>query len=165
MTTKEYNDCVKQNSDDLYRFALRYTGDSATSKDAVQDCFVSLWEQRDGIETNTVKGWLLRVLYRRLVDRHRHIAIERNAMQAMAQEEIDNRQHLGFELHDAMQHALNQLPDIQRQLVLLKDLEGYDYKEMTSITGLTEQQVGVYLFRARKMLKEILIKQNDVITQ
>ena len=55
-----------------------------------------------------------------------------------------------------MQKALNQLPEVQRQLILMKDLEGYEYKEMSDITGLTEQQVGVYLFRARKTMKKLL---------
>ena len=45
MTTKDYNDCVKHYSDDLYRFALRYTGISEDSEDAVQDAFVVLWEK------------------------------------------------------------------------------------------------------------------------
>ena len=55
MTTKEYNDCVNRYSDDLYRFALRYTGDSDDSQDAVQDCFLTLWEKREETRQDTTR--------------------------------------------------------------------------------------------------------------
>ena len=156
MTTKDYNDCVKLYSDDLYRFALRYTGDGGDSEDAVQDTFVVLWERRNNVEKTDAKGFLIRTLYRKLVDRHRHENTERNAHERLKPSQEDYNQHYDFELRDTLQKALNQLPDIQRQLVLLKDLEGYSYEEMSEMTGLSEQQVGVYLFRARKTLKKLL---------
>lgn len=153
MTTKEYNHCVRHLGDDLYRFALRYANFSAAAEDAVQDVFADLWERRSEVEAAGAKGWLIRVLYRRLVDMHRHDEVVRNAQ--VAQEEA-YRQHENFELKDVLAHALATLPEQQRMLVLLRDLEGYEYAEMAQITGLSEQQVGVYLFRARKQLKKQL---------
>ena len=153
MTTKEYNHCVRHLGDDLYRFALRYANLSAAAEDAVQDVFADLWERRSEVEDAGAKGWLIRALYRRLVDMHRHEEVVRNAQ--VAQEEA-YRQHETFELKDALAHALATLPEQQRMLVLLRDLEGYEYAEMAQITGLSEQQVGVYLFRARKQLKKQL---------
>ena len=156
MTPSEYNDNVYKHSDSLYRFALRYTGDSQESEDCVQDCFVLLWEHRDEIEANGAKGYLMRVMYRKLVDMHRHKVVERDVKKELTPKQEDYNHHHDFELHDAIQKALNQLPDIQRQLILMKDLEGYDYHEISNITGLSEQQVGVYLYRARKTMKTLL---------
>lgn len=153
MTTKEYNHCVRHLGDDLYRFALRYANLSAAAEDAVQDVFADLWERRSEVESEGARGWLVRALYRRLVDMHRHEEVVRNAQ--VAQEEA-YRQHENFELKDALAHALATLPEQQRMLVLLRDLEGYEYAEMAQMTGLSEQQVGVYLFRARKQLKKQL---------
>lgn len=153
MTTKEYNHCVRHLGDDLYRFALRYANLSAAAEDAVQDVFADLWERRSEVESEGARGWLIRALYRRLVDMHRHDEVVRNAQ--VAQEEA-YRQHEDFELKDALAHALTTLPEQQRMLVLLRDLEGYEYAEMAQMTGLSEQQVGVYLFRARKQLKKQL---------
>lgn len=153
MTTKEYNHCVRHLGDDLYRFALRYANLSAAAEDAVQDVFADLWERRSEVEAEGARGWLIRALYRRLVDMHRHDEVVRNAQ--VAQEEA-YRQHENFELKDALAHALATLPEQQRMLVLLRDLEGYEYAEMAQMTGLSEQQVGVYLFRARKQLKKQL---------
>lgn len=153
MTTKEYNHCVRHLGDDLYRFALRYANLSAAAEDAVQDVFADLWERRSEVESEGARGWLIRALYRRLVDMHRHDEVVRNAQVA---QENEYRQHEDFELKDALAHALATLPEQQRMLVLLRDLEGYEYAEMAQMTGLSEQQVGVYLFRARKQLKKQL---------
>ncbi|MBQ3789134.1 MAG: sigma-70 family RNA polymerase sigma factor [Bacteroidales bacterium] len=153
MTTKEYNHCVRHLGDDLYRFALRYANLSAAAEDAVQDVFADLWERRSEVEAEGARGWLIRALYRRLVDMHRHEEVVRNAQVA---QENEYRQHENFELKDALAHALATLPEQQRMLVLLRDLEGYEYAEMAQMTGLSEQQVGVYLFRARKQLKKQL---------
>jgi RNA polymerase sigma-70 factor (ECF subfamily) len=153
MTTKEYNHCVRHLGDDLYRFALRYANFSAAAEDAVQDVFADLWERRSEVESEGARGWLIRALYRRLVDMHRHEEVVRNAQVA---QENEYRQHETFELKDALAHALATLPEQQRMLVLLRDLEGYEYAEMAQMTGLSEQQVGVYLFRARKQLKKQL---------
>ena len=160
MTTREYNDCVKLFSDDLYRFALRYSGDGDMSHDTVQDAFVILWERHSELKFKGIKGYLIRTLYRLLVNSHRHEVVCRNARDNLLPEQEDYEQHHNFELHDTMQNALNQLPEIQRQLLLLKDLEGYEYSEMAEMTGISEQQVAVYLFRARKKMRELLKTEN-----
>jgi len=48
------------------------------------------------------------------------------------------------------------LPEIQRSVVLLRDYEGYSYNEIAEITGLSESQVKVYIFRARTFLKNYI---------
>ncbi len=155
MTIREYNECVRRHGDDLYRFALRYAGEQLAAEDAVQDTFVLLWEQREEVKNDKVKGWLIRILYRRLVDEHRRNNVK-SKVECWEWKEDSWRQHEGFELHDALQQALNQLPEQQRILLLMRDLEGYDYAEMASQTGISVDQVGVYLFRARKTMKKLM---------
>lgn len=157
MTVAEYNHSVRQMSDDLYRFALRYCSVSSDAEDAVQDVFVTLWERRDEVRVSGVKGYLIRLLYRRLVDMHRHDEVVRRVGSEVWKMDTGERKtEIAFELHDALSQALGQLPEQQRALVLLRDLEGYEYGEMAVMTGLSEQQVGVYLYRARKTLKKLL---------
>ena len=61
-----------------------------------------------------------------------------------------------FELKELIDKSLDQLPEIQKSIILLRDLEGYDYKEIGEILGLNESQVKVYLFRGRQKIKETL---------
>lgn len=62
------------------------------------------------------------------------------------------------EAKDIVNIAMAQLPQTDRDLIVLRDLEGYDYKEIAQITGLSDNQVKVYLFRARKKMKSLLEK-------
>ena len=59
-----------------------------------------------------------------------------------------------FELKEIIDKALNELPEQHKTILLLRDYEGYNYKEIGEIMKLNESQVKVYLFRARKKVKE-----------
>ncbi len=62
-----------------------------------------------------------------------------------------------------IEKALARLNDIQRSLVMLKDYEGYSYKEIGAITGLSASQVKVYLHRARLSLRDFMVRKENVI--
>jgi len=68
-----------------------------------------------------------------------------------------------FDIHEILNNGLNELSEIQRNVVLLRDYEGYSYQEIGEMTDLSEQQVKVYIFRARKFLKEYIGKIEAVI--
>ena len=61
-----------------------------------------------------------------------------------------------FEMKEVIEKALSQLPPVQKSIILLRDLEGYNYKEIGEILELSEAQVKVYLFRARNKIKKQL---------
>ena len=67
------------------------------------------------------------------------------------------------DIKSVLSEALNKLPDIQKSVILLRDYEGYVYKEIGKITDLTESQVKVYIFRARAFLKNYIGKLEVVI--
>ena len=161
MSEQEYTLTAKQCREALYRFAVRYTADGDGAWDTVQDAFVALWTHREEVEAEKAKGWLIRVIYRQLVDKHRREERFRIMAPELVQDEWYN-QHDNFELHDAMQQALAQLPEQHRAILLMKDLEGYHYKEIAELTGLDESQVTGILYRARVSLKKAYIKLNTI---
>jgi RNA polymerase sigma-70 factor (ECF subfamily) len=55
---------------------------------------------------------------------------------------------------EILEQLVNELPEIQKAVIMLRDYEGYSYQEIAEITSLNESQVKVYIFRARKYLKE-----------
>jgi RNA polymerase sigma-70 factor (ECF subfamily) len=67
------------------------------------------------------------------------------------------------DLKRVLDRAIARLDEQSRALVLLKDYEGYRYEEIGQITGLTETQVKVYLYRARKILKQYLVSVEHII--
>ena len=81
--------------------------------------------------------------------------------------EVDHNEHYHqkqySDLKEVLNRALEQLPEIQKTVVMLRDYEGYDYEEIGEITGLNESQVKVYIFRARTFLKNYLGKVEALI--
>jgi RNA polymerase sigma-70 factor (ECF subfamily) len=161
MSEQEYTQTVQQCREDLYRFAVRYTADGDGAWDTVQDAFVALWTHREEVKADKAKGWMIRVMYRQLVDQHRRTERFRNIAPELVQEEWYS-QHDNFELHDAMQKALNQLTEQHRAILLMKDLEGYQYQEIAQLTGLDVPQVTGILYRARINLKKAYLKLNNI---
>lgn len=153
MTTKEYNNCVEQLSNAIYRFALKCLGNQEGAKDLVQHGFTVLWEKREEVAAAKAKSFLFTIVYRKNIDDFRKN--EKQVLTAVLPEKPvpDQRQQV---LKKVIDDALLQLDVTHRNLVLLKDVEGYSYDEIATITGLSLSQVKVYLFRARKTLQEIL---------
>jgi len=156
MTQKEYNNGVRLWADDVYRFAVRCGGGDELSKDAVQEAYASLWERREQVEVEKGKSFLLTVVHNCLMSHHRHEQVHQQTLPLLEPDRVvqpDER----FDLQEALHRALERLPQVQREAVQLKDVEGYSCKEIADMLSLTEKQVSVYLFRARVSLKKTLI--------
>jgi RNA polymerase sigma-70 factor (ECF subfamily) len=67
------------------------------------------------------------------------------------------------DLNEVLHQALNRLAEIQKSVVLLRDYEGYSYKEIGEITGLTEAQVKINIYRGRVALKNFIGKIETVL--
>lgn len=67
------------------------------------------------------------------------------------------------DLKEVLDGAIQQLPDVQRAVVLLRDYEGYSYKEIGKLTDLNEAQVKVYIYRARIFLKKYIVSPDLVV--
>ena len=161
MTEKEYNECVNQYADNVFRFIVKNLRHEEDAKDIVQTAFEKLWRNRDAVENSKSKSYLFTVAYNQMID---HL---RKAKRIQLKEEFtgDTRaQHQpANNLKEALQDALNRLNEVQKSLVMLKDYEGYSYEEIGKITGLNEGQVKVYLHRARLTLRNYLVSPENVM--
>jgi RNA polymerase sigma-70 factor (ECF subfamily) len=75
-------------------------------------------------------------------------------MQSIESNESGRNHADDFEIREMVDNCLATLPPVQKSIILLRDLEGYNYKEISEILDLTESQVKVYLFRARNKVKK-----------
>lgn len=139
------------------RFALRCGGSRNDCEDAVQEALAALWNHRDEVPREKGKGYVLSAAYRSLMMTMRHgRVVQTHAATAMpeTEEAPDER----FDLREAIEHALQTLPEVQRAILQLRDVEGYSYQEIASTLSLSDQQVQVYLFRARVKMRKQLIQ-------
>lgn len=156
MEINEFNKCVDEYSNGIYRFLLKNLRNPDAAKDLVQDCYEKLWVRHGEIDAGKAKSFLFACAYNSMVDYCRRSS---RSIAQEPQESVSLSENTRYtDLNDALAHALRQLPDIQRSVVLLRDYEGYSYDEIAEITSLTLSAVKVYIFRARVFLKEFLTK-------
>jgi len=150
----------------LFRFALRILGNEDEAKDVVQEVFIRVWNGRDHMnEVQNWEAWCMRITKNLSLDR---IRVSRRRNTHSMPDGFEVRQevltpHEKTEVHDSMEYVgqlIATLPEKQRQVIHLRDVEGYSYNEICEILELDMNQVKVNLFRARNAVREKLIKIN-----
>lgn len=159
MTVKEYNNSVDEYSDNLFRFALKHLRNEMSANDVVQETFTKVWIKHEEVSYEKVKSYLFTTAYHAIID---WVKKESRSGDIEYAEEQSTNPTMNFSLKEVLDEALEKLPEIQKSVVLLRDYEGYNYDEIAEITGLSESQVKVYIFRARKALKTY-IKRLDLV--
>ncbi|MBO9570906.1 MAG: RNA polymerase sigma factor [Chitinophagaceae bacterium] len=162
MTEKEYNHCIREHADGVYRFILKNLRHAEDARDVVQSAFEKMWAVRDTVDGNRCKSFLFTVAYHQMIDhiRKRKFTVNEDMAEEMPVYNTQQRQ-----TKKIIDGALARLNETQRSLVLLKDYEGYSYEEIGEITGLSSSQVKVYLHRARIQLKNYLVRPENILEQ
>jgi len=154
MTVEEYNKSVDLYSDGVFRFILKNIKDEDEAKDIVQDTYEKLWIKSSEVSYSKVKSYLFSAAYHTMIDK-----IRKNKRLTTMNEITDNIEtYTGSYngLNEVLDEALSKLPEIQRSVILLRDYEGYPYYEIAELTGLSESQVKVYIYRGRLALKKYI---------
>ena len=155
MTATEYKDSVDLWADDAMRFAVRLCANRVECEDAVQDALISLWEHRKRVTKEKGRNYLFGTAYRRLMSRFRQVDMEQRHAQYVALTDTIQPDE-GFDLREAIEHSLQTLPEVQKAILQLRDVEGYSYAEIGETLALSDSQVQVYLFRARVAMRKQL---------
>ena len=161
MTVKEYNRSVEEYADSVYRFIRGNIRDDDRSNDIVQDSYEKLWRHVAEIDYGVAKSWLFTTAYNNMID----VIRKEKRMTSLEQ---DHEDQLIYEsqytdLNDILNAALLRLPEQQKTSVMLMDYEGYSYKEISEITGLSEASVKINIYRGRIALKNYIGKIETVL--
>jgi RNA polymerase sigma-70 factor (ECF subfamily) len=154
MTISDYNLAVDAYADALYRYTLKNLRQPMHARDIVQDCYEKLWIHREKIDNEKVKSWLFTTAHHTMIDGIRRKQKESEFMSEKLPESTCEPGN--FDLREILHHAVGQLSDVQRSVLLLRDYEEYSYREIGEITGLSEAQVKVYIYRSRIFLKNYI---------
>lgn len=162
MTITDYNTCVDMHSDGVYRFALKHLRDTDTAKDVVQESFARLWQKVEDVDATKAKSYLFTTAHHIMVD-----TVRRGQRSTRIEEHHEDLRYTSEsgqpDLKAIIDSALATLPEVQRSVILLRDLEGYSYEEIAEFTGLNLTQVKVYIYRGRTALKEYIGKLEIVL--
>lgn len=154
MTRSEYNRAVEMHSGRLYGYVLNCLQDSEDASDIVQDSFERLWNHRKSVDFEKSKSWLFTTAHNALIN-----FVKKKSKMDLYDENLPERVVMmqnNFELKEIVDLVTETLPQIQKSILLLRDMEGYNYKEISELLEISEAQVKVYLFRARRKIKDNL---------
>jgi RNA polymerase sigma factor (sigma-70 family) len=164
MNLESFQNRVLPAKNKLFRFALRLLGNDDEAKDVVQEVLIKVWNGREQMDQiQNMEAWCMRITKNLSLDRLR--AIQRKGTQSLENSfdvhHADATPDVKTELGESMQHVnqlIAALPEKQRQVIHLRDVEGYTYNEICEILELDMNQVKVNLFRARNAVREKLLK-------
>jgi RNA polymerase sigma factor (sigma-70 family) len=166
MDLKAFETRILPAKNKLYRFALRIVNREDDAKDLVQEVFIKVWDRRDEMgEIQNAEAWCMRVIrnlaYDKLRQQQRRPSDSLDATFELKINTPDPHEYM--ELSDNVKrigNLISALPDKQRQVIHLRDIEGYSYNEISDIMGIDLNQVKTNLFRARNAVREKLININ-----
>ncbi|MBO6496516.1 sigma-70 family RNA polymerase sigma factor [Roseivirga sp.] len=166
MELQEFKTKVLPLKDRLFRIAVHLLKSAEEAEDALQDVMVRLWDKRGQLkEYRSVEAFAVTVTKNRCLDK---LKSKKHKYHLDVQElEVDSgfeSPYKRLELSESMQvmiRSFQELPEQQRLLITLRDLEGYSYEEIAEQTGLQVNNIRVGLSRARKAAREAYLKVAD----
>ena len=162
MQIKEFIEILTPYKDKMFRYAFSIAGNRFEAEDIVQEAIIKIWKRMDKFtEIDNKEAWVITIV--------RNLAIDKvRAKKKKQTSDINDYFHISdnapspdlkLEQKDAVRKVseiMATLPEAQREIITLRDIEGYTYQEIAEIMDLKVDQVKVYLFRARKVLREKL---------
>lgn len=163
-----FNRLVVQYQELVFNVAYRIMGESAPAEDVAQETFITAHQSLRSFRGGSFKSWLIRIATNRCYDELRR---RKRRPQTSLDEIMDENESYAFlrspqdspethrqrvELALAIESCLKGLPDDQRIVTVLSDVEGYDYQEIATITRVSLGTVKSRISRARAKLRDCL---------
>ncbi|PCJ65548.1 MAG: hypothetical protein COA58_09050 [Bacteroidetes bacterium] len=155
MPQNTFNNIVDKLGPRLLRFAAKQIGSIDIAKDLVQETFIVYLDKQVDIIPGKEKSFLFKVISYKILD---HFKLKKHNVDYTTIHLYSTDDHREYEHKELINLALLRLKPVAKQLITLRDLEGYNYQEVADIMDISIGKVKVYLFRARKALKEEIIK-------
>ena len=167
MDVEQYKIKILPLKNKLFRFAFNIVRDEDLAKDIVQEAMIKAWEKRNELHLiHNLEAWCMQVTKNKALDKLRSKHIKKTDLfevQLDTRKERDNP-YVVMERNDVLARIkglIAELPQRQREVMQLRDIEGYSYKEIADTLEIDINLVKTNLFRARRKLKESLIKDNE----
>ncbi len=167
MDAWKYKQLILPLTDSLFRFARSILQDDEQAKDAVQDISLKLWEKRTALdEVENLKAFAMKSIRNLCLDeiRKRRNNIEPDTeLKSDLPEPYQVIEQTDMSLR--IKKMIEKLPEQQRTVIQLRDVEGFEIDEIAKTTGLTANAVTVNLSRARQKIREQILNENKRVEE
>jgi RNA polymerase sigma-70 factor (ECF subfamily) len=169
-----FNELVLTYQTTVFNVALRTLGHPEDAADATQETFLSAYRAISEFRGGSFKAWLLRITVNTCYDMLRRrqrrpstslevVLEESGDIPRLADRQVGpERAALGAETVGMVEQALLTLPDDQRTIVVLCDVQGLSYEEAADIEGIALGTVKSRLSRARSRLRQFLVERGEL---
>ena len=165
MTTEEFKTELLPKKNKLFRLAIFLLKNREEAEDTIQEVFLKLWDIRNSLSKyKNMEAVMMTMTRNKCLDklktkREKYISLN---------EQINNQpsinpmeQSVQQDMVVRVKEFMSRLPEQQKTILHLRDVEGYEYKEIGEITGFELNYIRVNLSRARKAIKESLLKLEE----
>jgi len=167
MESTQFNTQILNHSDKLYRLAKSILRNENAAQDAVQELIMKLWEKKSILdEVENIQAFTMRSMRNLCLDTIRQQKdedeipvefeyVEPNPYQQTEQKDIASK----------IRTMINQLPELQRTIIRMRDVEEMEIAEIAFITSISENAVSVNLSRARQKIREQILKEQKRVEE
>ncbi len=166
MILEDYKKLVLPIKNKLFRFSLRIVGNVAEAEDVVQEVFIKVWNKRSELGSyKNVEAWCMTLTKNLSIDKlrskHRRVDSIQEGFDMVSQNASPYQVAVTNDMMSRIAQMMDMLPEKQRMVMQLRDIEGMTYKEIAEILNLTLDQVKINLFRARKAIRAKLLNSES----
>ncbi|MFK8060765.1 MAG: RNA polymerase sigma factor [Polaribacter sp.] len=156
MNKNDFKVTIFSLSERLFPLVARLLGDKTKAEDAIQEIMIKLWEKRNQLENHpNIKGFVFLTARNYCIDllRKKRVFVSENEIHLNLLNDTNEPTQLeSQELNEIINAILKQLPKQQREIFILRDLDGYDFTEIATIMEIKITYARVLLSRARKQI-------------
>ncbi len=162
---KRFSKLMEEHMDFACHIAQRFVQEEASVQDIVQNAFIKAWKAFHSFkeEQALFSTWLYSIVKNESIDYIR-ISKKLEVQDLSNVETIAEGQSDHADPYDLIQKVIllaDQLPNTQKEIFVLRDLEGYSIREVMKMTKLSEGSIKTNLYLARKTLRNWLNKEED----
>ena len=153
MNQETFKNTVFVLKDEMYRFAKRFLVSSDEAQDLVQDLMMKFWQKKDELAGLNIKSYALKCVKNECLNKLKHEIVKQN----FADFQLHRSELYKMEVNNLKEkiiNFINELPEKQKMVIHLKDVEEYEVSEISEILEMEENAVRVNLMRARQKVKE-----------
>jgi len=167
MESTQFNTQILNHSDKLFRFAKSILRNVDAAQDAVQELILKLWEKKDQLdEVENLQAFTMRSMRNLCLDTIRQrrdeveIPIEFEYIEPNPYHQVERK-----DLATRIRIMIDNLPELQRTIIRMRDVEEMEIAEIGSVMSLTENAVSVNLSRARQKIREQILNEQKRVEE
>lgn len=165
MNQNEFVQLIAPFKDKVYRLAKRLLISSEEAQDATQEVLVKLWSRKENLsEYNNIEAFAMTMTKNYCLDQLK--SKRASNLQIVHNNFTDREPSLDKKVEDIdsfnwVEKILNQLPEQQRLIIQMRDIEQYEFIEIAKIMNISEATIRVALSRGRKSIREFMTKTHN----